>query len=354
MRADRLAAVAALLGAFAPALPAQQWLGVQAVLDVEAWRTGGRSVVLTRDDATALLGRAYVFGVIEPRPGLQLLAGTAAAAATDEREVQLELDHLTLRVAPAALLTLDVGKFALPVGTFAGRRFSPNNPLIGRPDGYPVIYPWGAQLSGRTTRFDYRVALASLPLTSEQYLPAADHILRPAASVGVTPVIGLRLGASWTAGPYLGDGISGDLPPGTQWQDFGERILAADLRFAAGYFELCAELGASWYEVPTYANDVKGTTYYVEAKYAWTPRLFTAARVERNLYAFVRPTGGGNWTARATDFVNTEVGVGFRITARTLVKTSVRWDDWEIAPAQAAFLGEGWAVALQLSQRIGS
>jgi hypothetical protein len=172
--------------------------------------------------------------------------------------------------------------------------------------------------------------------------------------VGVTPLIGLRLGGSWTAGPYLGPDVTANLPAGSRWQNFGERILAADLRFARGYFELFAELGASWYEVPTYATDVKGTTYYVEATYAWTPRFFTAARVERNLYAFVRPTGGGAWLARATDFVNTEVGVGYRVGARTLVKASWRWDKWELTPAQQAFLGEGWAVALQLSQRMGN
>jgi hypothetical protein len=86
--------------------------------------------------------------VIEPRPGIQLLFGGDGEAATDAGRMHLELDHLMLRLAPVPLLVFDVGKFALPVGTFAARRFSTTNPLIGRPDGYPVIYPWGTQLSG--------------------------------------------------------------------------------------------------------------------------------------------------------------------------------------------------------------
>ncbi len=352
MRANRLAVMAMLLGCPA-SLAAQDWLGVRAIFDLEGWHTGGRSVVLTRDEPWALVVRGFGFAIVEPRPDLQLIAGVEAVGATDEAS-ELTLEHLVLRFMPSPLVVFDAGKLPFPIGTFAARRFSTTNPLIGLPDGYPVIYPWGGQISGATTKFDYRAAIVSLPVTNEQYLPAPGHAPRPAVSVGFTPLIGLRVGASWTAGPYLGPDVSGDLPSGSEWQDYGEQILAADLKFARGYFELFAELGGSWYEVPTYDNDVKGTTYYVEAKYAWTPRFFTAARFERNLYAFVTPTGGGSWLATSTDFVNTEVGVGFRITPRALAKFSGRWDDWEIPPGAEAFLGEGFAIALQLSYQLGS
>jgi hypothetical protein len=334
-------------------LAAQDWLAVQAIFDMEVWHTGGRSNVLTRDEPWALVGRGWGFGVVEPHPSWQLLAAVTIEAATDAATVYL-MDHLTLRFIPSPLYVFDVGKFAFPLGTFAARRFSTTNPLIGRPDGYPVMYPWGAQISGGNTRFDYRVAVVNLPVSSPNYLPTPGTAARPAVSVGVTPVIGLRLGASWTSGPYLGPDQSADIPSGNEWQDYGQQILAADLKFARGYFELFAELGAAAYEVPTYADDVKGTTYYIEAKYSWSPRFFTAARFERNLYGFIRPVGGGNWLARSTDFVNTEVGVGYRFTTRALAKFSGRWDDWEIPPGTEAFLGEGFAIALQVSYNLGN
>jgi hypothetical protein len=206
-------------------------------------------------------------------------------------------------------------------------------------------------VSGVQARFDYRAALVTLPPSSPDYLPEPGVRLRPAAGVGFTPFIGLRLGGSWTAGPYLHEDFGPVLPAGSRWQDFGARIVAGDLRFARGYFELFAELAASWYEVPTYANEVKGTTYYVEAKYTWSPRLFTAARFERNLYAFIQVRGGA-WQARATDFINGEVAVGYRLTTHALLKVSYRADDWDIAPAQQAFLGEGQALALQFSYQM--
>lgn len=355
MRASALLTVTLLLS---PAtLSAQNWFAARGIFDLEGWHTGGRSVVLTRDEPWALVVRGFGLAVVEPRPSWQLIAGVEAEAASDaptDSLVHVEVEQLVLRFAPARLYVFDVGKFAFPMGTFAARRFSTKNPLIGLPDGYPVIYPWGGQVSGATDKFDYRAAVVSLPVTNPLYLPTPGHAPRPAVSVGVTPLIGLRIGASWTAGPYLGPDVSGDLPAGTEWQDYGEMILAADLKFSRGYFELFAEYGASWYEVPTFDDDVKGTTYYVEATYSWSPRFFTAARFERNLYAFARPIGGGMWLARATDFVNTEVGVGFRITSRFLTKFSGRWDDWEIPPGAEAFLGEGFAIALQLSYQIGN
>lgn len=343
---------ALLLAGSAPAT-AQRWLGAQALLDVEGWRTDGRSTLLTRDQPTALVGRAYLFWVIEPHHGVQIVGGNEVEGATDEREVEVELDHLTLRMAPTRLLVLDVGRFAQPVGAFAARRFSSVNPLIGIPDGYPVTYPVGAMVSGATTHVDYRAALVTLPPTNPAYVPEPGASLRPAVGIGLSPVIGLRLGASWSAGPYLSAADAASVPAGSRWQDYGSRVLAADLRFARGYFELFAELAASWYEVPTLTDDVTGTTYYIEMKYTWSPRFFTAVRAERNLYAFIRHAPSG-WIARATDFVDGEVGVGWRFSSRLLVKASYRADDWEITPGTVAFLGEGSAFAVQLSYRLGS
>jgi hypothetical protein len=258
-----------------------------------------------------------------------------------------------LRLAPLPLLVFDVGRFPQPVGAFAARRFSTVNPLIGRPDGYPVTYPLGAMVSGASSHVDYRAGLVTLPPVNTEYVDEPGAYLRPAVGLGVTPFIGLRIGASWSAGPYLSAAANPFLASGTDWKDYGSHVVAADLRFARGYFELFGELAASSYESPTGGRDIKGTTYYVEAKYTWTPRFFTAVRVERNLYAFIRHMSFG-WVARATDFVNGEAGIGYRLNARTAIKASYRADDWEITPATQAFLGDGSAFALQVSYRLGN
>ena len=87
-------------------------------------------------------------------------------------------------------------------------------------------------------------------------------------------------------------------------------------------------------------------------KYTLTPRLYLAARLERNDYPFIRPVGASAWTARKTDFKNQEVAVGFRFTATTLLKASYRWDKWHVTPSNRAFVRPGGnAFAVQLSQR---
>ncbi len=65
------------------------------------------------------------------------------------------------------------------VGTFAARRFSTRNPLIGEPDGYPIEYPVGVELSGSGARFDYRVARGLAP---RFFTPDTCRIERGASS----------------------------------------------------------------------------------------------------------------------------------------------------------------------------
>ena len=127
-------------------------------------------------------------------------------------------------------------------------------------------------------------------------------------------------------------------------------MVAADLSYAHGYLETHAEAARGSYDVPGRAGAINGWTYYGEAKYTLTPRLFVAARVERNDYPFIRAFGA-NWVSRLTDFVDGEVGIGYRLSAATLLKTSFRADRWWVAPNANGFKGQGGpAFAMQLSQ----
>ena len=96
---------------------------------------------------------------------------------------------------------------------------------------------------------------------------------------------------------------------------------------------------------------VSGFTYYGEAKYTFSPRFFLAARAERNKYPFIRPTSSATWVANLTDFVDGEVGGGYRLAASTLFKVSVRGDRWWVRSGATGFRGQGGhAIAVQLSQ----
>src|SRR6185436_7421121 len=138
---------------------------------------------------------------------------------------------------------------------------------------YPVSYPWGVKLSGVASPVDYRVALVSLAATNPKYVPAPGPAPHFVLGGGVTPHPAVRIGASYTRGPYLSGAISDSLASGANWRDYDQRLLAFDARYSLGYFEFNGELALSSYDVPGNARPFDGTAYYGELKYTWTPRL---------------------------------------------------------------------------------
>jgi hypothetical protein len=260
-------------------------------------------------------------------------------------------DQFGIQYSPTQKFVVDVGRLTPLIGTFSTRRFSTRNPLIGMPDGYSLQYPLGIKVSGELTHFDYRAAMVSLPADHLGYVPRATARLRPAVGAGFTPIVGARIGASFTVGPYLNQSIGATQLAGKSWSAYDQRVIAFDAAFSHGYLETHAEYASGSYDVPGRARAVSGFTYYGEAKYTFSPRFFLASRAERNKYPFIRPTTSANWVANLTDFVDGEVGGGYRLTPSTLLKASVRADRWWVRSGATGFRGTGGhAIAIQLSQ----
>ena len=331
---------------------AQASILLQGVADLELWKTDAKSVLLSRASGdVAPLGRVHLWSAVELPGSLTLYAMGEGIAGRAAGGSEVELEQAGVRWARTRRAIFDAGIITSPVGAFAGRRLSNRNPLVGAPDAYPVTYPLGAQLSGAMGIVDYRAAVVSLPVTHEGYTPEPGKRARPALGLGITPVVGLRVGASWTAGSYLAKStIAPSLDAGHTWSDYDQRIAAVDLAASRGYLELWAEAARASYDVPLRAHPVQGTAAYVEARWTFTPRLYAAARAERNDYPFIEPDDRGGWTATTTDLRDAEAGIGFRPAASQLVKLTVRRDSWHVAPALREFLPNGYAVALQFSQ----
>ena len=349
MRRLLVTAGAALLAASHAA--AQTRVTLQGTLDAEGWSTDTGSAMLTRNGGKpAGVGRLQLWGAVEIAPGAVGYALGQFTGATGESERQAELEMAGVRFTRGRFM-LDAGKITSPIGSFASRRFSWRNPLIGAPDGYPVTYPYGAVLTGTFGPIDARAGVLSLPTWHPGYAPAPDHAPRPVAAIGVTPVIGVRFGASHTTGPYLNANLSPTQLGGADWRSYQQHVTGIELAVSAGHFALNAEAARSSYDVPG-RDAIAGMTYYGEAKYTITPRIFIATRLERNDYPFIRALGTGGWIARRTDFHNEEFGVAYRIAAGSLIKASYRQDAWHLNDSNRAFLGPGGrAVAIQLSHR---
>ena len=325
-------------------LPAQDWLVLQGVAEGEFWATDSGSRLLTRNNGQpGVLGRVHLFAGVAPARSLLILALGGAGSGTAYGDAEhFELEAFTVRATISRALVLTAGKLPSPVGGFAPRRLSPTNPLIGEPDAYPTTYPLGVQVSGALAAFDYRLGVISLPPTHAGYVPTAQARPRIVVGGGVTPFIGVRVGATFTRGTYLSDSVTPTLPAGADWRDFRHQVLALDGRASRGYADIHAEWAYSWYDVPTVAGRMSGPAYYVELKYTWSPRFFTAARFQRNDYPFLRPRSPARWLAVPANFYAGEVGVGFRVGQRLLAKLSYTKDDWTDQLS-------GQAIAAQLS-----
>ncbi|HEY2064753.1 MAG TPA: hypothetical protein VGG84_02265 [Gemmatimonadaceae bacterium] len=354
MRRARTLACAAALFVVAPiaSARAQSGLLVQGVLDGEAWKTDSASALLARNGGrAATLARLCMWAATEPWTDLVVFGALEGETgrARPEAGSEVYLEQFGVRLLRSDHFVLELGKLPHPVGVYASRHMSYRNPLIGDPDGYSLLYPLGVNMSGSASMFDYRAGIVSLPIMHEGYSPDPSPSPRPAVGFGVTPATGVRIGASATMGPYLRSDLAPALLAGRSWRSYQQRVLAADVQISRGYLELFAEGAYGSYDVPG-QSAANGLTYYVESRYTFTPRLYLAARVERNDYPFIAPVGAAQWTSSSSDVSDGEVGVGFRVSAATLVKLSGRADRWAPARSPYAPSANGRALAMQVSR----
>jgi hypothetical protein len=341
----------ALLAAAAARAQTDERFAVHGLQDLELFKTDADSWLLAKNDGQlAGAGRLRLWVAGDFAPGLTgvVIGELEGGKARDPDGTTSEIEQAFLRyVTPGTYgVTIDAGKVVNPFGNFSTRYLSNVNPLIGSPDDYSVAYPEGVVVTGKVSWFDYRFAVVDRPFTNPKYVPESDRALRPGFSVGATPFTGFRLSAFATKGPYLGAEVEPMLPAGQGWRDFDQEVAGLELAFSRGYFELNGEYAYSVYDVPTKTGPSRGRAWFCEPKYTWTPRFFTALRVEHNDYPFILPINSFFWVAQNAAFYDAELGFGWRFTSGLLVKASYRRDLWRDASLDPP---NGYAIALQLS-----
>lgn len=346
----RLVGLLALALGAARGAAAQGGATLQGVVDIEGWSTDSGSALLARNHGRpGALGRLRLAGAIEPWRGIVAYAqGEAITGPATTEGSEVELEQAGVRVTRSRALVFDAGVIPHIVGAFASRRSSQRNPLIGEPDGYPVLYPVGARLAGKMTYGDYRIGVMSLPVYNERYMPEPTPAAHLAVGGGVTPVAGVRIGASATRGPWLSDEMDAATLRGQPWRSYEQRVLAFDAELSRGYADFHGELAHGWHEVPGKPRMVHGSTWYAELSYAFTPRVFSAVRLEENDYPYLRPFSAV-WGAKQVRVSNGEVGLGYRIGAEQTLKVTYRRDHWELAPTPGVLLPDGHSIAVQLT-----
>jgi hypothetical protein len=334
---------------------AQGGLLLQGILELEGWKSDTTSNLLTRNNGDpAGSFRLRLWSAIEPARGLFVYAHGAFeggnALRFDGPDPYGELEQAGVRYARHRALVIEGGKLIYPMGAFGSRILASRNPLIGTPDAYVPVYPLGVLVSGERGQVDYRAAVLSLPLTHEGYVPDPDAAPHPLLGIGITPLVGLRFGVSATTGPYLNKDITASQLNNRDWKDYRQRVIASDVQYGVGHFDLRAEFAIMDFEVPR-TGRIDGPAADLEVRATLTPRLFVAARGELNRYPFILPVSPTTWVSRRTELRAFEGGFGFRFDASTLFKATFSADDWVVTPQNASFVRPGGkALAVQLSR----
>ena len=226
------------------------------------------------------------------------------------------LDEYFLRFTAANdAINLQVGTFATIFGNWPGRHEAWDNPFINSPlpyeymtvildsnlnsnvDGFlrlqnrpdvkrnwvPIIwgpvYTPGISLFGSGGKFDYAVSIKSHALSSRSTIWDEIDFNQPTwtGRLGYRPSVATNYDLSISQGPYLQDRVASLLSARQDIDDFDQLTIGGDLAWARGHFQLWTEIIYSSFEVPN-IGQVETIAYYLEAKYKWSPRVYTAVR----------------------------------------------------------------------------
>jgi len=310
---------------------------IEGILDAEVHKFNEYSFSpLSNDGDIFTLGQLQLWSAWQISSNFQAyaLGEIATVDSGGKRKTDSEIQQAALRYSSnsSAFYFIEAGKIVPPIATASERRLSTQNPLIGQPDLLYAQYPLGIQVAGSSDWFDYRAALVDLPPIDPQYLPSSPgSALRPDLGLGITPFTGLRLGVAYTNGPYLANKVNADLPRGSDWKDYDQRVWGIEFQFSRGYAELNSEIIFSRFDVPFQTGNTDVTAYFAEFKYTLTPRLYCAFRLERNEYPLVYNGGDSYWRARAVTVHDVEVGLGYRFSPDTQLKLAYRHDYGDMA-----------------------
>ena len=273
--------------------------------------------------------RLSLFLDVQAGPQLYFFAQARLDRGFDPEDggAEVRLDEYALRVTPweDGRLSIQVGKFAAVTGNWNPRHLSWDNPFITAPLVYenvtiledrtvlsasyfrggelrdekeeylPIIwgpsYASGASVAGRLGKFEYAAEIKNANLSSrpESWNVTEIGFEHPTFNgrVGLRPNEMWNIGFSASKGPYFRPEAEAGLPPGTDIGDYDQLVLAQDVSFAWRHLQIWAEFYQTRFELPRIGH-ADSFSYYIEAKYKFTPQLFGALRWNQQFFGEIR------------------------------------------------------------------
>jgi hypothetical protein len=247
-----------------------------------------------------------------------------------------EMYQLQVRYQPATRvpLRIDAGIISSPLGIIALEMRPDLNPLIGSPSYYfqplPSFdgkydrvqllsggYPLGAMASLSGQKWDARAGVTDgTPARNRKMMSSNRPKAQPQLVMGggVTPIVGLRLGAGYAHGTYREATTATASAPLPQTEAKSATVFNLEGEYAIGYTRIAGEWIYDRFETVT-ATPAVAKGFLLEAVRTLTPRWYVAARMTR---ASTPVFTAGTRVRRAAGTVDSNVG--FRISPELMVK----------------------------------
>jgi hypothetical protein len=289
----------ACLGGVAEAQPPAVALDVVGAVDGVLGSTPDRPVGVWFD----------VFGAVRIADGLDVVVRPVISRRTFDGVWQKQLYQLGIRYEHRGAGPRDVGfrveagQLPSPIGIAMLENRADLNPVVSQHSAYylplprvdPEIprtfliagaYPFGAQLTMAARGWDARIAaLDSSPVRGRPFFGSnkPPRLLNMVAGVGVTPRVGLRLGAAVAHGAYTSVDEVVDRSRG----DRDATLLQLEGEWSFGYTRVVGEWVRTVLE--TARADARVAGGWVEVTQTLTPRIFVAGRADTQRFDYQRP-----------------------------------------------------------------
>jgi len=253
--------------------------------------------------------------------------------------------------SPIGLGVFDVNPRQNPVIAGHASYFTPMLPFDTGAGRFPAItatYPLAGVLTLSTNHWDARAAVVNsspvrISVPGVTANPRATPVFE--AGAGVTPIIGLRLGAVFARGDYL---TASEIPPSLPQGGRAMTMAGFEAEYSVRYTKISGEVIHDTFAMPAPTGNVGATEWFVQATQTITPRWAIAGRHEGTSSPVVGLGATPAFSAQPRLMAN-ELTAVFRINRDILLKGSYYTrqpygrQDWDKQAAiQAVFQKRWW------------
>ena len=201
--------------------------------------------------------------------------------------------------------------------------------LMGAPIIWDAPYQIGALVGFQTKRIDLKLGIMNGAPSAEpkewNRIPWESYSPSYVVDILYTVSSPLKVGFSYSRGPYSTPAIESTLPYDATIDDYIQEIYGLNAAYAAGWTEVRAEIFWDRWEVPNVTTDPKDLSWMAEVKQKFMAGFFGAVRFGKIHFNDLKRSNGtpDPWDY---DFERLQVGLGYNLTRTLLLKTEYMWN----------------------------